>query len=165
MFIRDPNFFHPGSRVKKIPGSLIRIRIRIKEFKYFNLKNCSTLSEIRSKLFMPDTDLDFLPIPDPGGKKGTGSRIRNTVSYRIFCPFNFTSSHNSDRLDDSFPLTVLTPVTSTRSLPSMLPVSSTQAFTAASRLVVFKFTKTKVRGGPPPVPTLLRIVRTMEAWP
>ncbi len=31
-------FFHPGSRVIKIPGS--RIRIRITEFKYFNLKNC-----------------------------------------------------------------------------------------------------------------------------
>jgi hypothetical protein len=28
----------PGSRVKKFPGS--RIRIRIKEFKYFNKKNC-----------------------------------------------------------------------------------------------------------------------------
>jgi hypothetical protein len=31
-------FTRPGSRVKKIPGS--RIRIRIKEFKYFNPKNC-----------------------------------------------------------------------------------------------------------------------------
>jgi hypothetical protein len=32
--IPDPNFFHPGSRVKKIPGS----RIRTKEFTYFNTK-------------------------------------------------------------------------------------------------------------------------------
>ncbi len=31
-------------------------------------------------LFIPDPDPDFLPIPDPGVKKGTGSRIwiRNT---------------------------------------------------------------------------------------
>jgi hypothetical protein len=29
-------------------------------------------------MFIPDPDLDFLPIPDPGsrGQKGTGSRIR-----------------------------------------------------------------------------------------
>ncbi len=35
-FIPNPNFFHPGSRVKKILGS----GIRIKELKYFNPKNC-----------------------------------------------------------------------------------------------------------------------------
>jgi hypothetical protein len=63
----------PGNRVKKISGS--RIRIRIKEFKYFNQK----------KLFLiSDPDLDSLPIPDPGsrGQKGTGSQIRilNTAS-------------------------------------------------------------------------------------
>jgi hypothetical protein len=31
--------------------------------------------------FIPDPDLDFIPIPDPGsrGQKGTGSRIRNTA--------------------------------------------------------------------------------------
>jgi hypothetical protein len=34
--IPDKNFFHLGSRVKKINGS--RIRIRIKELKYFNPK-------------------------------------------------------------------------------------------------------------------------------
>jgi hypothetical protein len=38
MFIPDPDFFHPGSRVKKIPGS--QFRIRIKEFEYFNPNNC-----------------------------------------------------------------------------------------------------------------------------
>jgi hypothetical protein len=27
---------------------------------------------------LPDLDPDFLPIPDPGGQKGIGSRIRNT---------------------------------------------------------------------------------------
>jgi hypothetical protein len=57
--IPDPKFFHPGSR------------IRIKEFKYFNPK-------IVSKLFIPDPDPDFLPIPNSGsgGQKVTGSRIR-----------------------------------------------------------------------------------------
>jgi hypothetical protein len=53
--IPDPNFFHPGSR------------IRIKEFKYFTQKLF-----LISKLFIPDPDHDFLPIPDPG------VRIRNT---------------------------------------------------------------------------------------
>jgi hypothetical protein len=53
------------------PGS----RIRIKEFKYFYPKIVSKLSEIWSgSLFIP-LDTDFLPIPDPGVKKGTGSRI------------------------------------------------------------------------------------------
>ncbi len=33
----------------------------------------SKLSEIRSWLFIPVPDPDFLPIPDPGVKKGTGS--------------------------------------------------------------------------------------------
>jgi hypothetical protein len=36
MFTPHPNFFHPGSRAKKDFGS--RIRIRIKELKYFNPK-------------------------------------------------------------------------------------------------------------------------------
>jgi hypothetical protein len=27
-------------------------------------------------MFIPDPDLDFLPIPDPGGQKNTGSRIQ-----------------------------------------------------------------------------------------
>ncbi len=46
-----------------------RIRIRMKEFKYFNPKIVSKLSEIWSGMFIPDPDLDFLPIPDPGVKK------------------------------------------------------------------------------------------------
>jgi hypothetical protein len=39
-----------------------------------------------SVMFIPDPELDFLPIPDPGfrGQKGTGSKIRNTVFYIIF---------------------------------------------------------------------------------
>jgi hypothetical protein len=42
MFILDPNFFHPGSRVKKITD---RIRIRIKELK-LTQKIVFKLSEI-----------------------------------------------------------------------------------------------------------------------
>jgi hypothetical protein len=48
--VADPGwiriFFHPRSSIKKTAGSRIqgqkdsRIRIRIKEFRYFNLKNC-----------------------------------------------------------------------------------------------------------------------------
>jgi hypothetical protein len=60
--ILDPNFFHPGSR------------IRLKKFKYFNLKK------------------GFLSTPDPGsrGQKGTGSRIRirnngtSLITYLFF---------------------------------------------------------------------------------
>ncbi len=57
MFIPDPTFFHPGSR------------IRIKEFKYFKPKNGSG-SRIRVLTFNPSR------IPEPGsrGQKGTGSR-------------------------------------------------------------------------------------------
>jgi hypothetical protein len=68
--IPDPNCLHPGSR------------IRLKEFKYFNPKKtkkwflssrkydlgCS--SRIQMLTFYPSR------IPDPGVKKGTGSRIR-----------------------------------------------------------------------------------------
>ncbi len=72
--IPELTFFHPGSR------------ICIKEFKYFNPKKLFISSrKYDSVLFIPDPDLDFLPISDPGsrGQKGTGSRIRicNTGSY------------------------------------------------------------------------------------
>ncbi len=71
----DPNFFHPGSR------------IRIKELKYFNPKIVSKHSDIWSGLFIPDPDPDFLPIPDPKprGQRDTGSgiRIRNTVKKTL----------------------------------------------------------------------------------
>ncbi len=83
--VADPGWsrirnFHPRSRIKVQKDS--RIRIHIKEFKYFNPKNKidSKLSEIWSKMFIPDLDLNFFPILDPGprGQKGTGSWIRNT---------------------------------------------------------------------------------------
>jgi hypothetical protein len=73
MFIPDPNYFHLGSRIKGQKDS----RIRFKEFKYLTQKIVCKLWEIRSKIFVPDPDLDFLPIPDPGVKKapdpGSGS--------------------------------------------------------------------------------------------
>ncbi len=58
-------FFHPGSW---IPDMHQRNSAQ---------KMVSKISEIRSGLFIPDPDPDFLPIPDPGyrGQKGTGSRI------------------------------------------------------------------------------------------
>jgi hypothetical protein len=36
---------------------------------------------------IPDPDLDFLHIPDPGfrGQKGNGSRISNNVNYGTVC--------------------------------------------------------------------------------
>ncbi len=65
MFIPVPGseFFQPGSRVVKGSGS----RIRIKEFKYFlTQKIVSELWEILSRI--PDLDLDFLQILDPGSR-------------------------------------------------------------------------------------------------
>jgi hypothetical protein len=56
----DPNSLHPGSR------------IRIKEFKYF-IYFYPKKWFLSSKKYDPgcDPDADFLPIPDPGGQKGT----------------------------------------------------------------------------------------------
>ncbi len=76
MFIPDPNFFHPGSR----------IRIK-KESKYFNPKNCSlsqkydpgSSSRIRILILYPSW------IPDPGANKGTGSRIRIRITALSLC--------------------------------------------------------------------------------
>jgi len=79
MFIPDPR-----SRIRLFPSRILIFpsQIRIKEFKYYNPKKlylsfrkydpgCS--SRIRILTFYPSG------IPDPGGQKGTGSRIlRNT---------------------------------------------------------------------------------------
>ncbi len=70
MLSRIRIFSHSGSQIQGQKDS--RIRIRIKEFKYFNPKIVSKLSEI---WFVPDPELYFLPIPYPGRKKGTGSWI------------------------------------------------------------------------------------------
>ncbi len=89
---------------QKIPGS--RIRIRIKEFKYFNLtqKIVFKLSEIWGGIFIPDADLDFLSRPDlwSRGKKGAGSRIRirntdNDPPYPSWIrSVKITTDYNSD---------------------------------------------------------------------
>ncbi len=95
---RIRNFFHPGSRVKKISDpdqhpdpqskrSRIQISIRIKDFKYFKPKKFSKLWEIWSGMFIPNRHLYFLPIRDPGsrGKRDTGSRssILGWIPIRI----------------------------------------------------------------------------------
>ncbi len=69
--ILDPNFFHPGSRVKKIPepGS------RVKKRSYVFLTQKLFLSSQKydpgcsSRIQIPDPNLDFLPIPDQEVKK------------------------------------------------------------------------------------------------
>jgi hypothetical protein len=70
--IPDPTFFHPRSR------------ICIEELKYFNPKKwflSSRKYDPGCSIRIPDPD--FLPIPDPGVKKGTGTRIRirNTETF------------------------------------------------------------------------------------
>ncbi len=62
-----------GSGSKGQKDSESRIRIRITEFKHFNPKKFSKLSEIWSGMFIPRSRsririLDFLPIPDPGSR-------------------------------------------------------------------------------------------------
>ncbi len=70
MFIPDPNFFHPGSR------------IRIKEFKFSTQKIVHKLTEIWSGLFIPDPDPDFYP-----------SRIQGSKRHRtIRMPFHLSSN-------------------------------------------------------------------------
>jgi hypothetical protein len=61
-FIPDPNFFHSWSRVKNIPGS----GSAPKNLSILSQKIGSKLSEISSGMFIPEPDLDFLFIPDPG---------------------------------------------------------------------------------------------------
>jgi hypothetical protein len=82
MFVPDPIFFHSGSRILDqiffLPGS----RIRIKELKYFDPKNCflssrkydpGCSSRIRILIFrpsrIPDPGVKKDRIPDPGVKK------------------------------------------------------------------------------------------------
>jgi hypothetical protein len=77
MFITDS-----GSRIQgqKDPVSWIRIRIKIKEFQFFNPKNCTV-----SKL----SEIYYGYTPNSGSRgqiaqKNTGSRIRNTGRNIIF---------------------------------------------------------------------------------
>ncbi len=79
MFISDPNFFHPGSRVKKILRS--RIRIRIKEFWGILTQNFFSLNSQKYDPGCTSRILIFLSIPDPGSKRfsdpGSGSESKN----------------------------------------------------------------------------------------
>jgi hypothetical protein len=94
MFIPDPTFFHPGSRIRTVsipdPGS--------------SSKNLSILTPKKAKKWflspkkydpgcsfrIPDPDADFLPsrIPDPGVKKapnpGSGSETLLEVEVIYF---------------------------------------------------------------------------------
>jgi hypothetical protein len=68
--IPDPNFFHPGSRIR-----IFSIPDPHKELKYFNQNIVSKLSEILSGLFIPDTDPDFFTL--------LGSRIQGSKRHLI----------------------------------------------------------------------------------
>ncbi len=69
-------FFHPGSRVKKIPdhgsGS--------KNWNIFNPKIVSKLSEICSGMFIPDLDFTH---PGSRGQKGTSPESWSATLYQI----------------------------------------------------------------------------------
>jgi hypothetical protein len=75
VFIPYPGFefFHPGSRVKKISDPDPHYRI----YAFLTQKTVSKLSEKLFGMFIPDPRSGFFP-PDPGfmGQKSTGSRIR-----------------------------------------------------------------------------------------
>ncbi len=81
--ILDTNLFHPGSKGQKDSRSRIRNRIKELSTVFLAQKIVSELSEIWFGIFIPDPDLDILPIPDPEfrGQKGAGSRILNTVNH------------------------------------------------------------------------------------
>ncbi len=92
MLIPDQNF-PSGIQGQKDSGS--RIRIRIEELKYrtiFNPKIVYKLSEIWSGMLIPDSDLDFLPVPDPGiqGSKNSpdpGSESATLPKYSLLLSF------------------------------------------------------------------------------
>jgi hypothetical protein len=74
--ILDPNFVPSQIQGQKDFGS--RIRVRIKEFKYFNPKNCFLRSRkyvLGSSSRIPYLDLDFFTHP--------GSRIKGSKRHRI----------------------------------------------------------------------------------
>jgi hypothetical protein len=73
-------FFHPGSRVKK--DSISRIRVHIKELKYFqNKKMFLSSQKYDPRCSFRIRILIFITHLGSRGQKGTGSRIRNTAKY------------------------------------------------------------------------------------
>jgi hypothetical protein len=86
MFIPDPTFSHPGSRIRTV--SIPVSRIFIKEFKYFNPPKKTKKWFLSSKKYdpgcssrIPNPDADFLPIPDPGVKKAPDPRSATLVKF------------------------------------------------------------------------------------
>jgi hypothetical protein len=67
MFILDPNFFHPGSRIKKIPNPDPHPHQRI--YVFLTQTIVSKLSEIDPGCTSRFRILIFLPIPDPGCRR------------------------------------------------------------------------------------------------
>jgi hypothetical protein len=63
------HFLITNCSVADLGSEFFPSRIRIKEFKYFDPKNCFLALGNKSGLFIPDPDPVFLPIPDPGIKK------------------------------------------------------------------------------------------------
>ena len=92
MFIPDPNFFHPGSRVIKIPDPGSASSILTKKF-------VSKLSELDPACSFSDPDLDFLPIPDPGVNKapdpGSGSATLTSCKNVVRFQNSFKKSDGS----------------------------------------------------------------------
>jgi hypothetical protein len=59
------NFFHPASRVDKIPGPDPHQRMMY----FLTQKTDIKFSKTRSGMFIPDPGFGFFPIPDTGFKK------------------------------------------------------------------------------------------------
>jgi hypothetical protein len=96
--ISDQNFSvpEPGSKRFRILDLHFPSK-NLKNLSNFNQKNVSKLSEIWSGMFIPDPEIDFLPIPDFGsrGQKGTGSRnlIRKTDCHDLQFSLIRTANH------------------------------------------------------------------------
>jgi hypothetical protein len=96
IFIPDPNFSipNPGSKRFLIPDPHQHQRINVFLTKKLFLSSRKYGPGCSPRIQIPDPDLDFIPIPDPGSRvqKDTESqiRIRNTDFYDIIIQnFNF----------------------------------------------------------------------------
>jgi hypothetical protein len=88
MFIPDPTFFHPGSRIRTTvsipdPGSASKNLSILTPKKWFL---SSRKYDLGCSSRIPDPDADFLPIPDPGVKKAPdpGSATLVTTQSSVF---------------------------------------------------------------------------------
>jgi hypothetical protein len=80
MFITDPNFSHPGSKVKKFPGSASAST----NLSILTQKIVSKLSGIMIQVHHPGFGSWFFAHLGSRGQKGTGSRIRNFGCQNYF---------------------------------------------------------------------------------